>query len=165
MYVIELKNNQQDRFSMDQIFEKFSLKKPENLIPLLQEIQKENGFLTDDIIEKVSSFLNIPTNRIYGVATFYDQFRFRPRGQYHIRVCRGTSCYLCSSSSYLKEIEKLLKVKPGSVTRDKKFSLETVNCMGGCSQSPVIRINNTFYHHLSIAGLSEVIRSLREKNE
>ncbi len=150
---------------MDQIFEKYSLKKPENLIPILQEIQEKKGYLTDEIIEKVSVHLGIPTNRIYGVATFYDQFRFRRKGQYHIQVCRGTSCYLCSSSSYLKEIEKLLKVQAGSVTKDKKFSLETVNCMGGCSQSPVIRINSTYYHHLSVADLSRIIRTLREKSE
>jgi NADH:ubiquinone oxidoreductase subunit E len=150
---------------MDQIFEKYSLKKPENLIPLLQEIQETNGYLTDEIIEKVSAHLSIPTNRIYGVATFYDQFRFKRRGMFHIQVCRGTTCYLCSSSSYLKEIEKLLKVQDGSVTRDKKFSLETVNCMGGCSQSPVIRINDTYYHHLSVADLGEIIRTLKEKTE
>jgi NADH:ubiquinone oxidoreductase subunit E len=150
---------------MDQIFEKYSLKKPENLIPLLQEIQEAEGYLTDEIVEKVSAHLNIPTNRIYGVATFYDQFRFKRRGIFHIQVCRGTSCYLCSSSSYLKEIEKLLKVRDGSVTRDKKFSLETVNCMGGCSQSPVIRINDTYYHHLSAGDLGEIIRTLKEKTE
>ncbi|MCX6286111.1 MAG: NAD(P)H-dependent oxidoreductase subunit E [Bacteroidetes bacterium] len=150
---------------MDHIFEKYALRKPENLIPLLQELQKENGYLTDEIVEKVSLHLHIPTNRIYGVATFYDQFRFRQRGLYHIQVCRGTSCYLCSSESYLKEIEKLLKVQAGSVTRDKRFSLETVNCMGGCSQSPVIRINDTYYHHLSVADLSEVLRIFREKTE
>jgi len=150
---------------MDHIFEKYTLKKPENLIPILQDIQKENGYLTDEIVEKVSAFLNIPPNKIYGVATFYDQFRFKRWGQFHIRVCRGTSCYLCSSASYMKEIEKLLKVQAGSVTKDKKFSLEAVNCMGGCSQSPVIRINDTYYHNLSIADLTGVIRSLKEKTE
>ncbi|MCX6240579.1 MAG: NAD(P)H-dependent oxidoreductase subunit E [Bacteroidetes bacterium] len=150
---------------MDHIFEKYILKKPENLIPLLQEIQKENGYLTDEIIERVSAHLNIPTNKIYGVATFYDQFRFKQKGKYHIQVCRGTSCYLCSSTSYLKEIEKLLKVKAGSLSRDKKFSFETVSCMGGCSQSPVIRINDKTYHHLSLAELHTLIRSLREKTE
>ena len=150
---------------MEHIFEKYSLKKSEHLIPLLQDIQNENGYLTDEIIEKVSAFLNIPSNKIYGVATFYDQFRFRARGQYHIQICRGTSCYLCSSSSYLREIEKLLKVQAGSVTRDKKFSLEAVSCMGGCSQSPVIRINSTYYHHLSVADLTTIIRTLREKTE
>lgn len=150
---------------MDHIFEKYSLKKPESLIPLLQEIQEASGYLTDEIVERVSAHLNIPTNRIYGVATFYDQFRFKRRGTFHVQVCRGTSCYLCSSSLYLKEIEKLLKVRDGSVTRDKKFSLETVTCMGGCSQSPVIRINDKYYHHLSVTDLAEIIRTLREKTE
>ena len=148
---------------MDHIFEKYSLKKPENLIPLLQEIQKEKGCLTDEIIEKVSVFLNIPANRIYGVATFYDQFRFKVRGQYHIQVCRGTSCYLCCSSFYLREIEKILKVKAGSVSRDKKFSLETVSCMGGCSHSPIVRINDTFYKNIRPAELAGIIKALREK--
>jgi len=150
---------------MDQIFEKYGLKKPGDLIPLLQEIQKENGYLTDELVDKVSAHLNIPTNTVYGVATFYDQFRFKPRGRYHIQVCRGTSCYLCSSASYLREIEKLLRISAGSVTRDRKFSLETVNCMGGCSQSPVIRINNDYHHHLSLADLSGIIRDLRDKTE
>ncbi len=150
---------------MDHFFEKYPLKKPGDLIPLLQDIQAETGYLTDEIIGKVSEHLHIPANRVYGVATFYDQFRFKPRGRYHIRVCRGTSCYLCSSSSYLKEIEKLLKIQCGTVSRDKKFSLEAVSCMGGCSQSPVIRINTTYYHHLSIADLSGIIRSLKEKTE
>lgn len=150
---------------MDHIFEKYSLKKPEHLIPLLQEIQLENGYLTDDIIERVSAHLNIPTNKIYGVATFYDQFRFKPKGKYHIRVCRGTSCYLCTSSSYLREIEKLIKVQAGSVSRDKKFSLETVNCMGGCSHAPVIRINSTYYNNLGMGDLGRIIKTLREITE
>jgi NADH-quinone oxidoreductase E subunit len=150
---------------MDHIFEKYSLKKPENLIPLLQEIQNEKGYLTDEIVEKVSDHMKIPTNRIYGVATFYDQFRFRPRGRHHFQVCNGTNCYLCNSSAYLKELEKLLKITAGSVTRDRKFSLETVNCMGGCSQSPVIRINETYHHHLNLSDLAEIIRTLREKAE
>jgi len=148
---------------MDHIFEKYSVRKPENLIPLLQEIQREKGCLTDEIIEKVSVFLNIPTNKIYGVATFYDQFRFRVRGQYHIQVCRGTSCYLCSSSYYLKEIEKVLKVKSGSVSRDRKFSLEIVSCMGGCSHSPVIRINDTFYSNIRPGEIAGIIKALKEK--
>jgi NADH-quinone oxidoreductase E subunit len=148
---------------MEKIFEKFPVKKPESLIPLLQEVQQEQGFLTDEIIEKVSVYLGIPSSRIYGLASFYDQFRFRPRGQYHIRICRGTTCYLCSSSSYLKEIEKILKVKAGSLSRDKKFSLETVNCMGGCSQAPVIKINDTYYNNISPAEFAAVIRALKEK--
>lgn len=150
---------------MDHIFEKYSLKKPENLIPLLQDIQNEQGFLTDEIIEKVSAAMHIPTNRIYGVATFYDQFRFRERGKYHIQVCRGTSCHLCNSSIYLSEIEKYLKIKAGSSTKDKKFSVESVNCMGGCSNSPLVRINETYYHDLGIADLLGTLKSLKEKND
>ncbi|MEI6884524.1 MAG: NAD(P)H-dependent oxidoreductase subunit E [Bacteroidota bacterium] len=150
---------------MDHIFEKYALKKTENLIPLLQDIQLEHGYLTDEIIEKVSAHLSIPTNKIYGVATFYDQFRFKPKGKYHIQVCRGTSCYLCTSSSYLREIEKLIKIQAGGVSRDKKFSLETANCMGGCSHSPVIRINSTYYHNLGMSDLSRIIKTLREKTE
>jgi NADH:ubiquinone oxidoreductase subunit E len=150
---------------MDHIFEKYSLKKPENLIPILQEIQEEKGFLTDEIVEKVSFAMNIPVNRIYGVATFYDQFRFKARGRYHIQVCRGTSCHLCSASVYLSEIEKFLKISAGSTTRDRKFSLEVVNCMGGCANSPVVRINEKYYHHISIADLLSTIRSLKEKTE
>jgi len=150
---------------LKKILPKYPANRKDSLIPLLQEIQKEQGYLTEESIEAVSKYLNLPVNKIYGVAAFYDEFRFRPRGQYHFQVCRGTACHLFGTDTFLKELEKQLKVKAGATTRDRKFSLEIGNCMGACEHSPVMKINDTYYSHVTIDSLSKIIRTLKEKTE
>jgi NADH:ubiquinone oxidoreductase subunit E len=99
----------------------------DSLIPMLQEIQNKHGFLSEESVARVGKELGIPTSKIYGVATFYNQFRFEPKGKYHIQVCRGTACHVLGSATVLNQIEKKLKVKSGQTTRDRQFSISDQN--------------------------------------
>ena len=148
---------------LENILDRYPANKKEALLPVLQEIQKEQGYLTEEILHEVGRHLNMPPNKVYAVASFYDQFRFRPNGLFHIRLCRGTACHLYGSSTYLGELEKQLKVKQGGTSRDKRYSLEVVNCMGACESAPVLRINDIFYSHVTPDELIRIIHSLNEK--
>jgi NADH-quinone oxidoreductase subunit E len=145
------------------ILTKYPVNKKDLLLPILQDIQQEQGYLTDELLIEVGRYLNLPANKVYGVATFYDQFRFRPRGQFQIRICRGTACHLFGSSTYLDELEKQLKVKAGQTSKDGKFSLEISNCMGACESAPIVQINDIFHTHVTENDLGKIIRSLKDK--
>jgi NADH-quinone oxidoreductase E subunit len=150
--------------TLEKILQNYTPGRKEGLIPVLQEIQELQGYLTEEAVEKVGKHLNLPLNKVYGVAAFYDQFRFKPRGRHHIRICKGTACYLFGSSTFLKEIEGQLKVRAGHTSRDKKFSLEVVSCLGACGQAPVIQVNETHYTRVDAEQLNTIIRMLKEKN-
>jgi NADH-quinone oxidoreductase E subunit len=150
---------------VEAILSKYPPNKKEGLIPILQDIQKQQGYLTEELLGEVGRYLNMPSNKVYGVAAYYDQFRFRPLGHYHIKLCRGTACHLFGSSTYLDVLEKQLKVKAGNTTRDRRFSLEVTNCMGACESAPVVRVNDDFYPHVTPEALTGIIRSLKEKAE
>lgn len=137
----------------------------DHLIPILQKIQEEEGYLSCQAITEVSRELHLPASRIYGVATFYNQFRFEPMGKYHIQVCRGTACHVLGSATVLEEIEKNLKVKAGQTTRDGMFSLEVVACIGACGLAPVICINGEFHAKVTGESLSQVIEECRNREE
>lgn len=136
----------------------------EHLISILQEIQETYGYLPSETFTLLGEKLSIPASKIYGVATFYNQFRFVPKGQYHIRLCYGTACHLAGSSTFLKEIEKILKIRDGQVTKDGLFSLEVKSCIGGCGQAPVIAINDRFYPRITIELLKETIETIQRNN-
>ena len=150
---------------LENILSKYPSNKKDGLLPILQEVQNRQGHLTEPLLLEIGKYLNLPANKIYGVATFYDQFKFHPRGQYHIRICRGTACYLFGSSTFLEELEKQLKVKAGFTSKDRKFSLEISNCMGACESAPIIHINDVFYTHVTLVDLDRIILSLKEKTE
>ena len=150
---------------LEKILDKYPVNRKDALLPLLQELQKEKGYLTEELLAEVGRYLNMPANKVFGVAAFYDQFRFRPLGIFHIQLCRGTSCHLYGSSTYLTELEKQLKEKAGGTSRDRRFSLEIVNCMGACESAPLLRVNDTFYPHVTPGELTRIIHILKEKTE
>jgi len=113
----------------------------DSLIPILQEVQEADGHLSRDTIVAIAQHLGLPASKVYGVATFYNQFRFQPKGQHHIQVCRGTACHVKGSAGVLEAIQRGLDVMPGQTTRDGLFSLEVVACVGACGLSPVITVN------------------------
>lgn len=131
--------------------------KRDSLIPILQEIQENEGFLSEKSVAEVGRKLGIPTSKIYGVATFYNQFRFEPKGMYHIQVCRGTACHVLGSATVLAQIEKKLKVKSGQTTRDGQFSIEVVACIGACGLAPVIAVNGEFHAKVTPESLAQII--------
>jgi len=133
----------------------------DSLIPILQEIQEREGFLSERSVAEVGTRLNIPTSKIYGVATFYNQFRFEPKGKYHIQVCRGTACHVLGSTTVLAQLEKALKAKAGQTTRDGKFSIEVVACIGACGLAPVICINGEFHAKVTEQSMIEIIENYK----
>ncbi len=151
--------------SVKNIISKYKSKGRDNLIPMLQSIQQEIGFLSEESIIEVGDYLKIPTSKIYGVATFYNQFRFKPIGKYHIQLCRGTACHVLGSASVLEELEKELKIKAGDTTKDSLFSIEVVACIGACGLAPVISINGSFYAKVTKQSIKEIVESYRNKPE
>jgi NADH-quinone oxidoreductase subunit E len=113
----------------------------EELIPILQEVQQEFSYLPDDTMLQIARFLGVPESRVYGVATFYAQFRFTPKGETHIMVCRGTACHVSGASRILEQIEEELGIREGETSPDLEYSLETVACIGACSLAPCVTIN------------------------
>jgi len=135
----------------------------DSLIPILQEIQDNEGWLSDKSLTEVGKYLNLAVSKIYGVATFYNQFRFQPKGKYHIQICRGTACHVLGSSNVQTELEKLLKIKTDETTKDGYFSLEVVACIGACGLAPVISINGKFYAKVTTDSIKDIIESYKSE--
>ena len=133
------------------------------LIPVLQEIQESQGYLSRQAVSLVGRRLKLPASKIFGVATFYNQFRFAPKGKYHFTICRGTACHVKGSEKVLDMVTKQLKLKPGQTSRDKLFSLEIVACMGACGLAPVVNVNGEFYAKVTPARLGRIIQDCRQK--
>ncbi len=130
--------------------------KREELIPVLQRVQLEFGYLSDQAMLAIAGFTGVPESRVYAVATFYAQFRFTPIGKNLVTVCRGTACYVRGAPRILEEIEKHLDIKEGETTQDMEYTLETVACIGACGLSPCIMINKEVKAKLTpkkVAGL------------
>jgi NADH-quinone oxidoreductase subunit E len=133
------------------------------LIPILQEVQDTFGYLSRETIGLVGGYLGLPTSKIYGVATFYNQFRFAALGKYHIQVCRGTACHVKGSASVLDDIKQILQLQPGETSRDGVFSLEVVACIGACGLAPVIKVNDEFHAEMTASKLDRVFKALKKE--
>jgi NADH-quinone oxidoreductase subunit E len=118
------------------LFEQIGRKK-ENLIPILQQIQGELGYLPHQAMFEVAQFLHIPEIHVYSVATFYNQFRLTPPGKHSIKVCMGTACHVKGGHITLAAWQRRLKIEPGQTTPDREFDLDTVACVGCCAMAPV----------------------------
>lgn len=127
---------------MHPLFAEFKGRKDE-IIPLLQKTQDEYSYLPEDMISAIARFTRVPESHVYGVATFYAQFRFTPRGKNHAMVCRGTACHVNGADHILSEIQNVLHINEGDTTPDMEYSLETVACIGACSLAPCVMINDT----------------------
>ena len=126
------------------------------LIPILQDIQSNYGYLPEDVILEVSKFLNMPVSEIYGVATFYAQFRFKPIGKKHIMVCKGTACHVLGASQIIEGIERHLGIKEGEVTLDLEYSLESVGCLGCCALAPCAMVNDGIESNISLRDIKKL---------
>lgn len=146
---------------LDMILKKYKQGKREDLIPLLQEIQDYLGYLSEEAIIKTGNFLGLSTTKIYGLATFYDRFKFIPSGKIQINVCHGTSCFLNGSQSIINKLREETGVVKGQTTRNGIFSYEIVSCMGGCCNGPVININGKYHTHIKAEQLPELIKRLK----
>jgi NADH-quinone oxidoreductase E subunit len=148
---------------IQQLLKNYPKGRPENLIPILQDVQEKEGYLSEPSVVEVGEYLNLPVSKIFGVATFYNQFRFKPLGKYHIQVCRGTACHVLGSATVLDEIEKFVGVKAGNTSRDGTFSIEVVACIGACGLAPVVSINGNFHAKLTQESMKEILENYRNK--
>ena len=126
------------------------------LIPILQESQEVYGYLPAHVLKHISKVTRIPLAKIYGVVTFYSQFRLAPMGRNLINVCLGTACHVRGGAKILETMEKYLKIKDGATTEDGRYTMEIVACIGACGLAPVISINNEVHGRLlpeSLAGI------------
>ena len=135
----------------------------DHLIPILQEVQAAEGYLSKTSIMRVGEELPLPASQIFGVATFYNMFRFQPKGKYHVMVCRGTACHVKGSKRVLDMVTRTLKLQPGETSRDGLFSLEVVACMGACGLAPVVNINGQFYAKVTPMKLQRILDDCRNQ--
>jgi len=136
----------------------------DKLIPILQEVQEEEGFLRREAVVMIGRHLDVPTSQIFGVATFYNQFRFEPVGRFHIQICRGTACHVKGSAKLLDTLKRELGVEPGRTTRDGLFSIEVVACIGACGLGPVISINGEFHARVTPEEIPVLLEGCRRES-
>ena len=116
-------------------------RRPDVLISLLQAVQARLGYLPPEALGAVARHARVPRSRVYGVASFYSQFRFHPVGRQRVAVCRGTACHVSGSRMILEELERTLGIREGETTEDREYSLETVACIGCCGLAPCLSVN------------------------
>jgi len=127
------------------------------LVSVLQDIQAECSYLPKEALIQVSETMGIPASRIYDVATFFRAFSLEPRGKHLINVCLGTACHVRGAARILEEIERNLAIKRAETTKDRKFTLETVNCMGCCAVGPAVKIDGEYFGHMSTDKVGNVL--------
>ncbi|MEW5784112.1 MAG: NADH-quinone oxidoreductase subunit NuoE [Bacillota bacterium] len=131
------------------------------VIPVLQKVQEHYGYLPRPAMEKVARLMRIPISRLYGVATFYAQFKMSPRGRNIIRVCKGTACHIQGSTKIGDRIEEILQIKVNETTPDLKFTLEEVACIGACALAPVMTINDDPHGRLTPDRIKKILESYK----
>lgn len=133
------------------------------LIPALQKVQEELGYLPEEAISEIAHFLGLSRSEIYGVASFYAQFRFERQGEYTVKVCQGTACHVRGGRRILDIVIQQLGIQPGGTTEDYKFSLERVACFGSCALAPVMVVGKTVYGRMTTTKARETLaRYMRE---
>ena len=133
------------------------------LIPILQKVQEELGYLPLEAMETISQEMRLPLAEIYGVATFYAQFHLKPRGKNIVRVCRGTACHVRGSLKIMDKFKEVLGVEDNGTTSDLAFTLEPVACLGACGLAPVLMVNSTTYGRLEVDSVIKIIDEYKKK--
>jgi NADH-quinone oxidoreductase subunit E len=136
---------------------------PRQLIEVLQDIQHSYGYIHQQDMREVSSSLGVPLIEVYRVASFYKAFRLKPTGKIVLTLCMGTACHVRSSDLLLDYAISQLGVKPGQVTPDGLFSIETVNCLGACALGPIVKENEIYHHHMTPAKLRKLIETISRR--
>jgi NADP-reducing hydrogenase subunit HndA len=157
--VVETQN---EKFSRLQEFMENNRTKPGALMQVLQEAQSIFGYLPLDVQKAVAFGLDIPVAEVYGVVTFYSFFSLEPKGENVVSICLGTACYVKGASAILEKVEKLLGIKAGQCTPDRKFSINACRCIGACGLAPVMTINDDVYGRLEVDEIPDIIKKYRE---
>ena len=149
-----------------EICEKYTPEK-DNLLYILHDIQDHHPqhYIPEEAVQVVAEYLNIPTNHIYGVLTFYTMYSTKPRGKNIIRLCESPPCYIKGSTNILRKLKMLLGVNTGETTKDGLFTLELCTCLGVCGNAPVMMINEDVYGDLTEEKVEEIIDKIRRGNQ
>jgi NADH-quinone oxidoreductase subunit E len=132
------------------------------LIAVLQDIQEAFNYLPKEALTAAGKALGIPASRIYEVATFYNAFSLKPRGEHIVKVCMGTACHVRGAAAIQDKMERTLGIMPGETSADKKFTLETVNCVGACALGPVVVIDTEYHGQVTMAKVDKIIGKMKE---
>jgi len=155
--MVEFSNKAKEEF--DSIIKRYP-EKQASLLPVLHLAQREFGYISKEVMDYVASLLDIPESEVYGVATFYSMYNKKSVGKYFIQVCTNISCSLLGAEELVRYIERKLGIKVGETTKDKKFTLTTVECLGSCGTAPMMQINEDYYENLSIEKVDAIIDEL-----
>ena len=131
--------------------------KREELIPILQETQEQFRYLPLEVMVEIAEFLRIPDSAVFGVSTFYAQFKLVPSGKRIVKVCRGTACHVRGGARILREVERRLGLKPGETTEDLEYTLETVACIGACALAPTMTLDKETHGQMTTKKVAEVL--------
>jgi NADH-quinone oxidoreductase subunit E len=145
------------------VLDKFE-RKPDVLISLLQAVQARFGYLAPEALSTVARHARVPRSRVYGVASFYAQFRFNPVGRERVAVCRGTACHVSGARLILEELERTLGIDEGQTTEDQAYSLETVACIGCCGLAPCLSVNDEVSAKLTPKKIRKQFRAAKKKS-
>jgi len=146
---------------MEKIMGEF-YKDQRELIHILHDTQKKFGYIPAQSISQISRELKISESEIFGVLTFYKAFTLEPRGKYQITVCLGTACHVRGGDKIVEEMERKLNIKVGKTTPNRKFTLETVNCLGCCAIGPVVVVNGKYYSNITIKKVDAILKEYQE---
>ncbi len=135
---------------------------PKYLVEILQDIQKAEGYISQDSMSAVSQRLGVPLIEVYRVANFYRAFSLKPRGRHVITVCTGTACHVRGAPRMLDEVAGQLGIRPGETTEDGLFTVESVSCLGACALGPVVVVDGEYHDHMTPDKLRKLVASLRE---
>jgi NADH-quinone oxidoreductase subunit E len=141
---------------LDEIFSRYSGER-EELIPILQEAQEQFRYLPSEVMLEIARFLRIPESTVFGVSTFYAQFKLTPAGRRMVKVCRGTACHVRGGARILREVERRVGIKPGETTDDLEYSLETIACFGSCALAPVMVVDRNVYGRMTTTKVGQIL--------
>lgn len=136
---------------------------PNQLIEVLQDVQEENGYVSEEYMRGISHELGVPIIEVYRVAHFYKAFRLKPAGKIVLTLCMGTACHVRNSSLLLDQAMAQLGIRPGEVTLDGLFSIESVNCLGACAMGPIVKENMIYHDHMTPGKLRKLIEAIRRR--
>ncbi|HNV71310.1 MAG TPA: NADH-quinone oxidoreductase subunit NuoE [Candidatus Ozemobacteraceae bacterium] len=146
---------------LQEILTRYHANKREYLIPILQETQGAYGYLSKPAMVQIAQHVGVPVSKVYGVATFYNQFKLTAPGKHIISICRGTACHVRGSDQILRAFESELSIKAGQTTKDQEFSLDIVACIGSCSIAPVITADGEFHGRLTTKDVVRILTDIR----
>ena len=131
---------------------------PESLIMVLQDIQKEYHYLPCEALQQTAEALGVPLSKVFSAATFYNAFSMDRKGDNVIRICRGTACHIRGASLIQEQIEQQLGIKAGETTKDYKFTIEVVACVGACAMAPVVIVNDEYHSSVKVSGTKRLLK-------